>query len=78
MFRSFQLRKQVSTLYVSDHRQRSYWSLKMPDHALFSPLLFNDSFHKLTVRTSLSRMSISACVFLTGNPVTRPWYSASQ
>ena len=41
-------------------------------------MLHNVSFHKLTVHASLSRMSISACVFLTGKQVTRPWYSASQ
>ena len=51
------------------------WSLKLPNHALFSPLLHNVSFHKRTVRALLSRMSISACVFLTGKLVTRPWYS---
>ena len=50
MFRSFQLRKRVPTLYVSDHKQRSYWSLKLPNHASFSPLLHNVSFHKRTVR----------------------------
>ena len=29
-------------------------------------------------RPKLSGMSISACVFLTGKQVTRPWHSASQ
>ena len=70
--------KQLPTLNVSDHKQRSYLSLKMPNHALFSPLLHNVSFHKQTVRALLLRMSISACVFLTGKQVTRPWYSDSQ
>ena len=31
-----------------------------------------------TVRASLSRMSISACGFLTAKQETRPWYSAKQ
>ena len=53
----------------------SYWSLNLPSHASFSPLLNNVSFHKQTVRASSSRMSISACVFLTGKRETRPWYS---
>ena len=57
------LRERVPTLYVSDHKQRSYWSLKLPNHALFSLLLRNVSFHKRTVRATLSRMSISAFVF---------------
>ena len=61
----------------------SSWSLKLPNLALFSPLLYNVSFHKQTVHkqtvcASLSRISISACVFLTWKGVTRPWYSASQ
>ena len=43
----------------------------MPNHALFSPLLHNVSFHKRTVRALLLRMSMSACVFLTGKQVTR-------
>ena len=68
----------VPTLNVSGHKQRSYWSLKLPNHALCSPLLHNVSFHKRIVRASLSRMSISACVFLTGKRVTRPWCSAKQ
>ena len=58
MFRSFLPRKRVPTPYVFDHKQCSYWSLKLPTHAL----LHNVSFHKQTVRASLSRMSISACV----------------
>ena len=41
-----QLRKRVPTLYVSDHKQRSYWSSKLPNYASFSPLLHNVSFHK--------------------------------
>ena len=64
MFRSFSLRKRIPTLYVSDHKRWSYWRLKLPNHALFSPLLHNVSFPKRTVRASLSRMSISTCVFL--------------
>ena len=68
-------KKTSTTLYVSDHKQWSYWSLKLPNYALFSPLLHNISFHKRSVHTSLSPMSISACVFLTGKQVTRPWYS---
>ena len=75
MFRLFLLRKRVPTFYVSDHKQRSYKSLELPNHALFSQLLHNFSFQKRTVRTSLSRMSISARVFLTGKRVTRPWYN---
>ena len=70
--------KRVPTLYVTDHKQQSYLSLKLANHALFSSLLHNVSFHKRTVRASLWRMSISACVFLTGKWVIRPWYSASQ
>ena len=65
------LRKRVPTLYVSDHKQLSYWSLKLPNHAPFSPLLHNVSFHKGTVRTMSSRMIISACVVLTGKRETR-------
>ena len=63
---------------VSDHKQQSYWNLKLPNHASFSPLLHNVSFHKRTVLASSLRMSISTCVFLTGKRETRPWYSASQ
>ena len=70
-------KKRVATLYVSDLKQRSYWSLKLPNHASFSPLLHNVSFHKRTVRASSSRMIISACVFLTGKREPGPWYSAS-
>ena len=75
MFRLFLLRKQLPTLYVSEHKQRSYWSLKLPNHALFSRLLHKSSFHKRTVHASLSRTSIRACVFLTGKRVTGSWYS---
>ena len=56
-------KKGVPTLYVSDHEQRSYWSLKLLNHALFSPRLHNVSFYKQTVRASLSHMSISAFGF---------------
>ena len=58
MFRSFELRKRVPTLYVSDHKQRSYLSLKLPKHGSFHSFCT-----KRTVRASLSRMSKSACVF---------------
>ena len=68
-------KKRVPTLYFSDHK---HWSLKLPNHALFSPLLYNTSFHKQAVLALLLRMSISACVFLIEKRVTRPWYSVSQ
>ena len=77
MLRSFWLRKRVPILYVSDHKQRSFWSSKLPNHASL-PLLHNVSFHKRTVCASSSGMLISACVFLTGKWETRHWYSASQ
>ena len=64
-------------LYVSDHKQRSFWSSKLPNHASL-PLLHNVSFHKQTVCASSSGMLISACVFSTGKWETRQWYSASQ
>ena len=46
MFRRLYLRKQVPTLYVSEHKQQSYWGLKLQNHGLRSPLLHNDSFQK--------------------------------
>ena len=73
MFSLFLLRKQVPTLYVSDHKQQSYLGSNLQNHASFSPLL-----HKRTIRTWSSRMLISTCVFLTGKREARPWYSASQ
>ena len=40
-------KKTIPTLYISDHKQQSYWSLKLPNHALFLPTLHNTlSFHK--------------------------------
>ena len=73
IFCSFLLRKRVHTLYVSDHKQQSCWTLKLPSHASMSPLLHNVSFHKRIVPASSSRKSISACVFLSGKRETRPW-----
>ena len=58
------IKKRVPTLYASDHKQRSYSSLKLPNHASFSPLLHKVFFHKQTVHSSSSHMSISAWLFL--------------
>ena len=75
IIRSFLLRNRVPTLYVSDHKQRSYLSLKLPKNALFPPLLHNIAWRKQSVRTSPSHMSMSAWLLklvLTAKRETRP------
>ena len=64
-------------LYVSDHKQRNYWSLKVVKPYLNSAIVTK---HLLAcaVRASSMHMSICAFEFLTAKQETRPWYSTNQ